>query len=121
MLPVVGLGAQKAGINNASLFTVVRKGALGRLTFLELGAQAGGLLVMIGVAFFYRTIWAIVFGGLMSNLVKLVLSHTILPGVRNRFRWDKQSANVLMTFGRWIFVSTLLTFAVGQSDRLIFG
>jgi len=121
MLPVVGLGAAIAGFNSTSLFTVVRKVALGRLTVLELAAQAGGLVVMIGIAFFYRTIWAIVFGGLMSNAVKLALSHLILPGVRNRFRWDRPSASVLMSFGRWIFVSTLLTFAVGQSDRLIFG
>ena len=26
-----------------------------------------------------------------------------------------------MRFGRWIFVSTVLTFLAGQSDRLVFG
>ena len=121
MLPVVGLGAAIAGFNSTSLFTVVRKVALGRLTFLELGAQAGGLLVMILIAFLYRSIWGIVIGSLMSNAIKLALSHFLLPGIRNRLQWDRASAKVLMNFGRWIFVSTLLTFAVGQSDRLIFG
>jgi len=121
MLPVVGLGAAVAGFYSTSLFTVVRKVALGRLTLIELTSQFGGLLVMILIAFLYHSIWGIVIGGLFSNLIKLGMSHSMLPGIRNRPLWDKPSAHTLMTFGRWIFVSTLLTFAVGQSDRLIFG
>jgi len=121
MLPVVGLGAAIAGFNSTALFTAVRKVALGRLTLIDLSSQLAGLLVMILVAFLYRSIWGIVIGGLVSNAVKLVLGHLILPGVRNRPLWDRPSAATLMAFGRWIFVSTLLTFAVGQSDRLIFG
>ena len=45
----------------------------------------------------------------------------LLPGTRNRFHWDRSSADEMMSFGRWIFVSTLLTFLAMQADRLIFG
>ncbi len=121
MIPVVGLGAIISGFNSTALFTTVRKVALGRLTVIDLVTQVAGLLVTITVAFFWRTVWAIVFGGLVANAVRMVLGHIALPGVRNRLVWDRQSAHTLMRFGRWIFLSTLLTFAVGQSDRLIFG
>jgi O-antigen/teichoic acid export membrane protein len=121
MLPVVGLGAAISGFNSTSLFTVVRKVALGRVTFIELASQAGGLVVMIVIAYIYRTIWGIVIGGLVSNALRMLLGHVALPGVRNRLAWDPACARTLMRFGRWIFLSTLLTFAVGQSDRLIFG
>jgi O-antigen/teichoic acid export membrane protein len=121
MIPVVGLGAAISGFNSTALFTVVRKVALGRVTFIELASQAGGLIVMIVIAFIYRTIWGIVIGGLVSNALRMALGHVALPGIRNRLVWDPPSARTLMQFGRWIFLSTLLTFAVGQSDRLIFG
>ncbi len=121
MIPVVGLGAAISGFNSTGLFTTVRQVALGRLTLIDLTAQAGGLVVMVLVAFVYRSIWGIVFGGLASNMLRLALGHLVLPGIRNRLLWDAPSAKTLLSFGRWIFLSTLLTFAVGQSDRLIFG
>jgi len=121
MIPVVGLGAAISGFNSTALFTTVRRVALGRLTVIDLSSQLSGLAVMVVVGFIWHSIWGIVFGGLVANAVRMILGHAILPGVRNRFLWDRPSAQTLLTFGRWIFVSTLLTFAVGQSDRLIFG
>ena len=121
MIPVVGLGAVISGFNSTALFTTVRNVALGRLTVIELVSQATGLLVTIAVAAIWKTVWGLVYGGLAANLVRLVLGHVALPGIRNRVVWDRGSAHTLMRFGRWIFLSTLLTFAVGQSDRLIFG
>ena len=121
MIPLVGLGAALSGLNSTALFTAVRQVSLGRITLIDLTSQATGLLVMIGGAYVYRNVWAIVAGGLVSNLVKLALGHLALPGVRNRLLWDGECARTLLSFGRWIFASTLLTFAVGQSDRLIFG
>ncbi len=40
---------------------------------------------------------------------------------RDRFAWDRDAARFLFHFGKWIFLSTILAFLVGQSDRLIFG
>jgi len=99
MLPVVGLGAAISGFNSTALFTTVRKVALGRLTLIELVSQAAGLLVTIGIAFVWHTVWGIVFGGLLSSIVRLVLGHAALPGIRNRLVWDRESAHALMRFG----------------------
>ncbi len=121
LVPVVALGAAISGFNSTRLFTVTRSIALGRLTLMDLIAQVVGLVVMIIWAFLHRNLWALVIGGLVSSVVRLVLSHTFLPGIRNRLQWDRASARTLARFGRWIFFSTLLTFAVAQSDRLIFG
>lgn len=43
------------------------------------------------------------------------------PGAPNRFTWEKEASQELISFGKWIFVSTALTFLAGQSDRLILG
>jgi len=121
LLPIVGLGSMIGGFNSTNYHTATRQISLGRVTMMELVTQAVGLLVMIVGAALYRSVWALVIGALASTMLKFVMSHTSLPGIRNRFTWDAPSARTLLKFGRWIFVSTLLAFAVAQSDRLIFG
>jgi len=76
---------------------------------------------MVVVALVTRSIWALVLGGIVTGATRLVLSHAFLPGSADRFYWDAASVRALLRFGRWIFTSTLLTFAAMQSDRLIFG
>jgi len=121
LIPVVGLGAAIAGLNSTNLFAAVRKLSLGRLTLIDLSSQVVGLIVMVAWAYLYKSIWGLAVGGVITNVVRLVLGHLMLPGIKNRPLWDAASARTLLRFGRWIFLSTLLTFAVGQSDRLIFG
>lgn len=121
IVPVSGLTALIAGFNSTRLFTMYRHVNLSRVAMVEIGSQAFGLLVMVSWAFVDRSIWALVAGGIAGSLARLVLSHTILPGATNRPRWDRGAFRLMMSFGRWIFFSTVLTFLVGQSDRLIFG
>lgn len=121
ILPIAGLTALIAGFNSTSIFSMYRHVNLARVSTLELGSQGVGIAVMIAFALVDRSIWALVAGGLAGSLTKLLLSHTLLPGHANHFRWDRSALGPMLRFGRWIFFSTLLTFLVGQSDRLVFG
>ncbi len=121
LLPVAGLSALIAGFNSTRLFTCNRRLALGRLTMVELLAQAVGLTLTVLWAWHSRTVWSLVFGGLIGAVVKTILTHAMLPGERNGFCWDSTSRKELFGFGKWIFVSTLTTFLAAQSDRLVFG
>jgi O-antigen/teichoic acid export membrane protein len=121
LIPAVAFSSILSGFNSTKLFTVTRRIALGRLTVIDLGSQTVGLSVMVAVALATRSIWALVLGGIVTAGVRLTLSHRFLPGLSDRLCWDSASARALLRFGRWIFMSTLLTFAAMQSDRLIFG
>ncbi|MBC7171800.1 MAG: oligosaccharide flippase family protein, partial [Polyangiaceae bacterium] len=90
------------------------------LAKLDLTSQAAGLVVTVSCAYAYRSVWALVAGSLFADVVRVTLSHIVLPGPRNHFRYDSESARSLIRFGRWIFLSTVLTFLVSYSDRLIF-
>lgn len=121
IVPVSGLTALISGFNSTRIFSMYRNVDLARVARVELGSQAAGLVVMCGWALVDRSIWALVAGGLGGSVARLALSHTVLPGITNRLSWDRSAVRALFHFGRWIFFSTLLTFVVGQSDRLIFG
>ncbi len=121
LIPVVGLSTIISGFNSTALFTLNRHMAFGRLEIFELGVQVLALVVMVVWAWFSRTIWALVIGGLVSDVVRMVCSHRLIAGSSNRFAWDQQAANDLFSLGRWIFVSTAVTFVGTQVDRLILG
>ncbi len=121
LLPVAGLTALIAGFSSTGLFTLNRQLAFGRLTALDLVSQIVGICVMIGWALVHRSVWALVAGGLVGGVVRMCLSHRLVPSQRNCFRWDRDSVKALFSFGKWIFVSTVITFIAMQADRVIFG
>lgn len=121
LIPAVAVSSVLSGFNATRLFTATRELALKRLTLIDLTAQIFGLSVTIGLSYAWRSVWGLVVGGLAGTALRLVLSHTVLPGNPDKLRWDKPSAQELVRFGRWIFVSTLLSFATLNADRLIFG
>lgn len=121
LLPVTGMTALIAGLNSTKLATANRQLMLGRLTLIELGSYVLGLAVIMVWAWMYRSVWALVGGGIVSSLAQMILSHIALEGEQNRFHWEQEAFKALHRFGRWIFFSTALTFLAGQSDRLILG
>ena len=121
LLPVAGLTALIQGFNSTKLATANRHLALGRVTMIRLGANAVGLLVLIALAYWLQSVWALVLGGLVAPLITMVLSHIALPGHRNRFRLERGAIGELTRFGKYIFLSTIAGFLTLQSDRAILG
>jgi O-antigen/teichoic acid export membrane protein len=121
LIPVVGLTVAIKGLSSTSLATLNRKVAVGKLTIFELGIQTITLSVMIAWAFVRQTIWALVGGNIISSILRVIWSYRIESGISNCFAWDKKALRELTVFGRWIFVSTAMTFLAQQADRLILG
>ncbi len=121
LLPVVGLSTIISGFNSTALFTLNRHIAIGQLAIFELGGQIISIAVMIVWAWCSRSIWAIVAGGLVSDVVRMVWSHRLNSGPPNRFVWDREAAKSIFSFGKWIFLSTAVTFLADQADRIILG
>jgi O-antigen/teichoic acid export membrane protein len=121
LMPVAGFSAVISGFSSTALFTELRRLSLGRLTLLEVGSQAAGIALMSVWAWLHPTVWALVGGTLVSTLVRMAASHWLLPGESNRWHWDRTAAGELVRFGRWIFLSTALSFLASQGDRLVLG
>ena len=121
LIPIVGLSTVINGFNSTALFTLKRKISLGKLTVFELGIQLISLSVMLIWAWFDRTIWALIVGNLVSELLRMVMSHRLVSGTHNRFAWEQKAIADIFSFGKWIFASTSMTFLAAQADRLILG
>jgi O-antigen/teichoic acid export membrane protein len=121
MVPVIGLSLIITSFNSTSLATLARHMAVRQLALLELSVQASQLIFTITWALVSRSVWALIFGRLFSDVVRLAASYRMIPGRRTAFHWDREAARELFAFGRWVFFSTALTFIASQSDRMILG
>ncbi|SDD24133.1 oligosaccharide flippase family protein [Ruegeria marina] len=120
-LPVGALALLVSGFFPTRIETAHRHLLVGRLTVLDLASQAIGIGFMVIYAELTQSVMALALGGVVSAVAKLLLTHFLLPGPVNRFRWEPAAANDLIHFGKWIFLSTALTFVISQGDRAILG
>jgi O-antigen/teichoic acid export membrane protein len=121
LIRVAALTAGIQGFTSTAIFTETRHLHLKRPVLVQFGAQLSGAVVMVVWAWLTRSIWSLVAAGIVGSVVTVVLSHVWLPGIRNRFRFDREAARSLFAFGSWIFLSTVAFFASEQLDRIIFG
>ena len=120
-LPVSALTLVIAGFNPTKLQTANRHMRAGRVTAIELAVQAIGIVIAVSLALAFQSVWALVISGVLSSLVHLVLLNLFLPGPGNRLNWEREAAGELIHFGKWIFLSTICGFAIGQADKVIIG
>lgn len=121
LLPVVGLSALIQGFNTTKGIVANRKLQLGRMTVISLSTQVVSLVVMIGMALVWPSVWALAIGGLVSSLLGVWANDRFLPGISNRLRWEPEAARDLVHFGRFILLSTMATFFATQGDKLFLG
>jgi O-antigen/teichoic acid export membrane protein len=121
ILPLASLSLLFAGFEPTRVDTANRHLLLGRLTILDLCATFTGIVVMLVLAAMTRSVWALAFGGVVTAALRLALLTLLMPGQRNRLRWEKAAGSELLNFGFWIFLSSVCGFLVSQGDRAILG
>lgn len=121
MAPVMALTLIILGFKPTRIDTAGRHLLLGRVTALDLMGQAIGAASMVALAWLTGSVWSLVFGNLVGAAAKLVLTHTLLPGPANRFRWEPEAVSELFGFGKWIFLSTIAFFLLTQADKSVLG
>ncbi len=64
-------------------------------------------------------VWTIVIGSVSAKLVGVALTYVLSPGRWPRFDWEKETVKEVFGFGKWVFLSTIISFFASQSDRLL--
>jgi O-antigen/teichoic acid export membrane protein len=123
LLPALGINAVIGSFNSSNLLTMSRHMGVRRLFLLDFTTQIVSLLITVGCALMYRSVWALILGAILSTAYRLSLSfyQRMIPGIRNSFCWDRNSVHTLVHFGKWILLATAFYFFASQADRLILG
>ena len=121
LIALAALSPLLAGLSSTSIELADRNMNYKRITFFTIASQIISTLSMILFAQFSATVWALMAGMLTANLLLCIFSHTLLPGPRMRFEWDREISDRLWNFGKWILASSTLGFVANNADKLILG
>jgi len=121
VIPVLGVTSIFQGFQSTKVLTLQRRVNLKRLTMLDLLVQLITILLTIGCAYYWKSVWALVPGPLMGELVRAFVSHRLLADYNNKLQFNRQNFRDIFGFGRWVFISSAFYFFSRQSDRFLLG
>lgn len=121
LAPVAALQIVLVSLQSTKEILLERNLQLKRMVPIELGSQLVGIGSMIGLAWAYASPWALVLGTLIGLALRCLLTWIAIPGPNNRWCMEAEARRDIVTFGRWILVSSLLWFGASSLDRLVFG
>jgi len=119
LIPVVGLTTILYGVTSTAQYTLNRHVRFGRQVTVQLLAQAFSTALMIAVAWYTRSVWALAAGAVFHVAFLCIASHWLIPNYRNRFAWDSQAAGEIFHFGKWITLSTILHCFLIMGDKAV--
>ena len=96
-----------------------RQLSLGRIARIDLSCQIATTIFQLVWALISPTVWALAGGWLFGAALRVVLTHAALPGPPNRFQWNRDAFHEVFDFGKWVFVSSSVSFFVSSGDRLL--
>ncbi|TVT86158.1 oligosaccharide flippase family protein [Pseudomonas sp. H3(2019)] len=121
VLAFTGFTAIIFGFQSTKIDLAVRDFQQKKVVLLDFASQLAGLLVMLGIGYFTRSVWSLVIAGLVSAMVGTVIGHLWFQGPPNRLQWDRSALEELVVFGRWILLSSAVGVLAMYGDRIWFG
>lgn len=120
ILRVVSLSVLFGGFANIGIVYFQKDLAFGRQFRFETWASVAEFALTVLLAFSLRDVWALVWGGLAGNVLRVLLSYALHP-FRPSFRFDQAAFRELLDFGKWVSGYTVLCYAVSQCDSILLG
>lgn len=117
---LIAFGLLFNGLVNSGIIFFQKEIDFKKQFYYQFSGDLVDLLVAIGLALWWGSVWALVFGFLAGSLTRLVFSY-LIHSYRPSFRIDKQRAKELFQFGKWIFVANLIVFFLTQGDDAFVG
>ena len=121
LLPFTGLSALMNGFNSIGVILLRRRINIKPLVIWETISQVLGLLCMICLAWYLRSVWALALGSVFRMTVAMISSQFLISRVKIKFEWNRSAVHELVRFGKWIFLGTAVTFIINQGDRALLG
>jgi lipopolysaccharide exporter len=120
IIKVIAVSTLLSGFRNIGLVFFQKELEFNKQFLYEISATFVDLTVAIILAFILRNVWALVWGGLAANFVRLFMSYIIHP-YRPRIKLEKEKFQKLFGFGKWVLGSSILAFLITQGDDIFVG
>lgn len=121
LIAVGSVGLFARGFTSHAKISLRRKMQVGKLVTLELIVQTVSTVVTIGLAYWLRSVWGLVFGLAIGAIASAALSYRLPADCRHRLVIDPEAKTAILKIGKWVFLSSIATFLTFEGDRLFMG
>lgn len=121
LFPVAGLNAIISGCCSTNMALLQRHLRQKPIVQINLASQIISTALMLVLAFFFHNAWALIVGYLFGSLIKTTLSHFVESDCHMGWCLNRDVIREIVNFGRWIVLSSILTFCISQLDRILLG
>lgn len=124
LLPVIAVTAITMfmqGFRSIALLAYDKRMDLKTQVKCDLFTQITSVIVIIAWAAAWPNIWALVAGHLVASIIEIFFSYKLFTGHFSRFTWDKETVNGMFHFGKWILISSTVSYITMQASPLIMG
>jgi len=120
IIKVIAVSTLLSGFRNIGIIFFQKELQFNKQFIYEVSGTLVDITVAISLAFILRNAWALVWGGLAANFVRVFMSYIIHP-YRPRIRLEKEKFQQLFGFGKWVLGSSILAFLITQGDDIFVG
>ena len=121
LIPIAGFAHMLEGFASTNIYVMQRNMVYGRLTILEFANDILGLVVILTWAYFFPGVAALIGSVVVCAFFQVYYSHALVPGNRNKLRWDPTVATEVFHFGKWVLLSSCIYLVYSQGDRMMLG
>jgi O-antigen/teichoic acid export membrane protein len=118
IIPVISSIFIFTGLSSVSRNIAQKKLNLKVIGIYDIFVNASSLFIHVIFAIITPTIWALVYGGVISSVVSMVGGFFLISGVKYRLVLSRKYVFEIISFGKWILLSTIVYFLSTNFDRL---
>jgi O-antigen/teichoic acid export membrane protein len=119
LIVFASLGGAITGFTSPYEIMRARNVRFGRVVAWRMGVQTVSLALTIVWLLVHPTVWALAGNRVIAAVLGTVSSHFLLTEHRLRLRWDPRFVREIFSYGKWVFVSTAMTFLARQGDSIV--
>lgn len=120
LVPLMSVLFVLSGLPAPSFFLLLKRGEMRTVALAEIAMGIGSLVIHVALALYTRTVWALYLGLVFTTVLHIVVTHVLMERGKLRLRLDRGSVKQILSFGKWVFASSLIYFLAMNYDRLYF-
>lgn len=120
VIKVMAITALLLGFQNVGVVLFRKQLEFNKQFVYEFSGTSVDLILAISLALILKNFWALVWGNLAANFVRLIISYIIHP-YKPRMRLEIDKFRDLFNFGKWVMASGIIVFLITQGDNIFVG
>ncbi|MEP2102426.1 MAG: oligosaccharide flippase family protein [Parasphingorhabdus sp.] len=120
IIPIISVVFLLTGIQSPSRFILQKRQAVKAIALFDVFIAAVSAIVHIALALYSPTIWALVAGLIIATSISTTASFFLIDFRIHRIKISREHVRAIISFGKWVFASSVVFFLAMNFDRLYF-